>query len=623
MSNYLQVGTLPTMFKSPTQASDNFSQDGLLPKQKHVFVVNFIPGFQHNARLGDLSFVVKSIDRPSIEPTVEVLNQYNKRRQVQTGYKTSPVKMTFWDSAKGDALKMFQDYTLYYFGDFKQKYDSYKDDVTFPNFKDQANAGFGFTAANGGNTTPDGKFYLTKIQILHIYAKTYDMYTLYNPKFTSFVPDELDYGDGGINTISATVSYEALHVAIAIGESALLWQFNTTSATGGSFSGNPFNIPGTETTVSPFPPTTAIQENVDPNLLALFGATNPVSPPESYRYTSGPGGGILGLFGGFSFGLQAGVGVGASTGGLGSALGGGAGIAGILGAGIGALVSVNIDPGSGLATPPGVDLPGSGLNIPTALFNTAAATAQGAFAGSDLSSAGDAVNAVTTGVVGATVVAGAQAGIVENAGGVTLSPTAYGLINANGNGAAQYGLNTQSAPFAAKLGFTNVAFQNVGFPDPSNTNSTPAGTSAALGASLASISGRALPPAAPPAYATVTAIAAIPTPATSRTALSSVGSSTAATVSGTATLTSVSATPDIAVTRSTTSQTVSAPPTTGSVAVLTTSSPTKPTAPGVTVVTPGTHDLSGNQTVGLIPLTPPPPDAPDTDITTDDPPYSD
>lgn len=606
------------MLKTPTQASDIFGQSGYLPKQKHVFLVNFIPGFKHAAKLGDCSFVVKNIDRPSIEMTVETINQYNKKRQVQTGYKTTPIKMTFWDSALGEAVKLYRNYCAYYYGDFDQSYDSYKDDVVFPDFKDQAKKGFGYTAYNGGNTTPDGKFYLNKIEILHIYSQTYDRYTLYNPKFTSFIPDEFDYGDANINTISATVSYEALHIETQVGPSSTLPQFQLTS-NDGDFNGQAFHIPGTETAISPMPVGAAIAQIVDPSLEALFGGVGSTPLPESFRYNSGNTGGILGLFGGFSFGLGASFGIGAS---LSATVGGNAGLGAILGLSVGANVGVNFDSSSSnIATPPGYDLPGTGLNIPTSLYNNVEATAQGAF-GANLSDAGAAVNAVTLGVAGASVVAGAPAGLVNGDGGVTLSPTAYGLINASGNGAAQYGLNTQAAPFAMQLGFTNVPSQTVSFPDPSNNDTTPAGTTAALGASLTNIAGTALPASASPSYATVTAIPVVPTPATSLTALSTVGKASSPTGVSGASLTTVTTSPDFKVTRNPTSQTVKQT-VTAIIADPTTGTQVAPVIPGVTVIYPSSSDLTNNDVVGTVPVNPPPTDTPDVDVPTTDLPYSD
>jgi hypothetical protein len=204
-------GSLSTVFVSPTQASDIFSQNGRFPKQRHVFLVRFLSA-EVNANLPQtLTYAIKSVDRPSVQPHTEELNQYNKKRHIYTGYKLAPLKMSFYDTADGSAQQMWSNYTKYYFGDFSQANPSMFSghDIYGPSFDDNA-GNYGFNAFNGGNTDTDSQFYFTTISILHFYSGTYDLYTMVNPRIISFAPDDLDYSDANVAVINVEFAYEAL-----------------------------------------------------------------------------------------------------------------------------------------------------------------------------------------------------------------------------------------------------------------------------------------------------------------------------------------------------------------------------------------------------------------------------
>jgi hypothetical protein len=82
------------ILRSPQQAANTFSQPGGFPRQRNVYIIRFIPnGGQTN--FSNLTFAAKSIERPKINPKTEELHQYNKKRQVYTGFKIEPVRVHF------------------------------------------------------------------------------------------------------------------------------------------------------------------------------------------------------------------------------------------------------------------------------------------------------------------------------------------------------------------------------------------------------------------------------------------------------------------------------------------------------------------------------------------------
>ena len=104
----------------------------------------------------NLTYAIKSIDRPKVNLKTEELNEYNKKRIIHTGFKLEPIKFQLYDSADGSAQHMFAAYCQYYFGDLMNQGSginttnfSYSYDATMSLFRDFSGGGFGFTAGNG------------------------------------------------------------------------------------------------------------------------------------------------------------------------------------------------------------------------------------------------------------------------------------------------------------------------------------------------------------------------------------------------------------------------------------------------------------------------------------------
>jgi hypothetical protein len=459
-------GSLMTMFSSPTQASDIFSQTGSFPKQRHVFLVNFLTNpLDVGKTTSGLTYAMKSVDRPNIQPHSEELNQYNKKRHIYTGYKISPLKMQIYDTADGAAQRMWADYTRYYFGDFNQSGPQMFSgaDIYGPFMDGVGNYGF---TANARDT--DGQFFFKTITILHFYSNTYDMYTVVNPRITSFVPDELDYAVGEVASISIEFVYEALLLKPSTGQSAS--QVPEFSA---QFNGNPYNVVG-QGIADQAPQNYGYDAGLngiggtDGIIQDLFGGGfngSSISNPAFRTFSEASGTG-LGVFGNYNFGAGSinGIAFGANIAtNLATAAASNPALAATLN-----LQYANVNPlsyGGSLTnygySPPSVP----GQELLTANTQVNAAFAQTPFGG---------IQATLTQGALASALLGGNPAVRATAAGVTLTAAGLSLINSAQPGMVQYGFNPnsvnsygQSYGYDGPAGYSDQSPADVSNPDPS------------------------------------------------------------------------------------------------------------------------------------------------------------
>lgn len=214
MARDLTLGA--SLLASPSQAAMLFNPDGRHPvRQKHLFVVRFIRETQtaDSSWRDDLSFVVKSIDRPSVQPVVEELNQYNKKRLIHTGVKYQPINCVMYDTADGAAMNMWIQYARYYFMDYHHEAADYMDDMLNNEISDSTGGmGYGYNIRQGAvNEGINSQNFFTKLVVYQVWGNEYTSYELLNPRITSFTPDDLSYDSGDLNTVQLAISYEGIH----------------------------------------------------------------------------------------------------------------------------------------------------------------------------------------------------------------------------------------------------------------------------------------------------------------------------------------------------------------------------------------------------------------------------
>ena len=224
-----------------THASKTFRTNGyeLAPRLKFLFHTYFtlntqIPGVQElldNSDAASIGLSVKTIDLPSYQISVDTLNQYNRKRLVQTKIEYQPVQITFNDDG-GDLIRnLWYNYLNYYYKDSANKYEgvanidgtsgnlqttpagfSYNTSDLYSNDRFVNDWGYAGEAYSDGTSSPGGKPQFFKdIKIYGMNQHKFAAYVLINPMITDWRHDTYDYSQGnGTMTHTVTIRYETV-----------------------------------------------------------------------------------------------------------------------------------------------------------------------------------------------------------------------------------------------------------------------------------------------------------------------------------------------------------------------------------------------------------------------------
>lgn len=167
--------------------------------------------------------LVKNIDLPRFEMKLDELNQYNRKRYVQTKISYTPVKITFHDDNSNIIKNLWQTYYNYHYYDTRQPDGTSDRARTIPgeaanllntsniyndNIDNQLN--WGFNGDGGGSISAKTPFFRA-IRIYGLSRHNFALYELINPIIQSFDHDRYDYYDTkGIMEHQMTVKYEAV-----------------------------------------------------------------------------------------------------------------------------------------------------------------------------------------------------------------------------------------------------------------------------------------------------------------------------------------------------------------------------------------------------------------------------
>ena len=154
-----------------------------------------------------LGFYATVCERPSMSFRTKTINQYNKKRVVQTGYDLKPITITFNDTCDGAAENMFREYYSFYYGDAANTNSAgWASDMTASAIN-QGAGGWGFKAPDV--TTAEMSYFFDTIQIYIFYNGMFDRYDIVNPKIKAYSSDVLDYSSStGLLQIKMTFEYE-------------------------------------------------------------------------------------------------------------------------------------------------------------------------------------------------------------------------------------------------------------------------------------------------------------------------------------------------------------------------------------------------------------------------------
>ena len=183
----------------------------LAPKQKFLFFVNFnidpealalYPQLK-NRHQNELNMLCKTADLPQYSANLEVKNQYNRKKVVQTAIDYTPISITLHDDNQGITTFMLEAYYKYYYRDSRVENPAraYMPRNTYAaERKDR----YGL---DNGTVKP----FFNNIKLFQLSRQQFTEYTLINPLIERWGHDTMDYSDGTSPAEnSMIINYEAV-----------------------------------------------------------------------------------------------------------------------------------------------------------------------------------------------------------------------------------------------------------------------------------------------------------------------------------------------------------------------------------------------------------------------------
>ncbi len=171
--------------------------------------------------------LVKNIDLPKFNIALQEMNQYNRKRYIQTKINYDPIKITFHDDNANQIRHLWHSYYAYHYNDTNQPLDSgatgrtdtdkassvlNKKNIYSADISDQKDWGYVGEYNNVSSGVFNGKapFFKT-IRIYGFNQHNYAEYQLINPIIESFAHDNYDYyNNTGVMENQMTVRYESV-----------------------------------------------------------------------------------------------------------------------------------------------------------------------------------------------------------------------------------------------------------------------------------------------------------------------------------------------------------------------------------------------------------------------------
>ena len=254
--DFLKGFTRTDSLRDYTHASKTFRTNAyeLKPRFKFLFHVQFtlnvgeIQALKNAKIFGaseiyNLSLAVKTVDLPKYSIDTAVMNQYNRKRIVQTKINYDPVNITFHDDGGDNIREMWYQYYSYYYKDPAQQYVSdapvtngsagasqtkqngfsYNNSDIYSQDRVGSVSDWGFIGESyldGTNTASGKPPFFKDIQIYGFDQHKYARYILINPLITNWQHDTYDYSQGnGVMQHTMTVRYETVkYLSGALGQ---------------------------------------------------------------------------------------------------------------------------------------------------------------------------------------------------------------------------------------------------------------------------------------------------------------------------------------------------------------------------------------------------------------------
>lgn len=193
-------------YKSPSVWLSN------IPRMKFNWTVEFMlnnpdPELQDlldgNDLVGSMTNIAKTVQLPDLNFDTQVVNQYNKKRNVHVKGEWQPIQMTFHDNVSGRFEKLLQGYKDFNWASEAQT--GLNDIRARDQISDQFSSNVGMLAI----ANRDDNFFKS-ITINREWMGKTDQYILINPKISVIQHDTLDYSSNDTVQWTITVVYEGV-----------------------------------------------------------------------------------------------------------------------------------------------------------------------------------------------------------------------------------------------------------------------------------------------------------------------------------------------------------------------------------------------------------------------------
>lgn len=167
--------------------------------------------------------LVKTIDLPKIDAKVEELNQYNRKRLVQTKVTYSPIRVTFHDDNAGRIRRLWQAYFAYHYHDPKQPgnasaRDAAATQLNTRNIYDSEISSNLNTWGYSGDPSRNSDSKIPFFASVEIYGfgiqdkkRVYSLYNIINPVIENFSQGTYSYSDPtGVMENTMTLRFETI-----------------------------------------------------------------------------------------------------------------------------------------------------------------------------------------------------------------------------------------------------------------------------------------------------------------------------------------------------------------------------------------------------------------------------
>jgi hypothetical protein len=186
---------------------DSFRLSPKLKFQYHVaFSINpsALKNLALNQRhINEINMLVKTASLPNFTIQTDTVNQYNRKKIINTKIDYQPVTIKFHDDNYGLVNQLWQNYYGYYFADSRTA----KSPGTYD--RDPARNGNYYRQPYGLDNNSSIPFF-RKITLYQMARQEYVSYTLINPKITAWNHETMDYSAATPHENTMTVGYEAV-----------------------------------------------------------------------------------------------------------------------------------------------------------------------------------------------------------------------------------------------------------------------------------------------------------------------------------------------------------------------------------------------------------------------------